>query len=102
MKTKLTLDFIWIPASLGGHGAVPYTGMRLTIRWQRYIDAYLQCTRDIECSSLNYDPKTLHGTATYFFASNEPVPSEWLRNGELVELLNGFRVLAVGRITKPA
>jgi hypothetical protein len=100
MKTELTLDFIWIPASLGGHSSTPYTGMRMTIRWQRYINAYLQYARDIECRSLNFDPETLQGTATCFFPSDEPISPEWLCDGELVELLSGFRVLAVGRIIK--
>lgn len=100
MKTNLTLDFVWIPPSLGGHSHAPYKGMRLTIRWQRQIEAYLQCARDIECHTLRFDTKTSHGTAICTLSSDEPVPPEWLCDGELIELLNGFRVLAVGRISR--
>lgn len=95
---ELTFDFIWIPTSLGGHNGDPWIGMRVQIRWQKYVEAYLQCIRDVQCESLVFDSKTLQGTATCFFGSDEPIPPEWLREGELIELLSGFRVLAVGRI----
>jgi hypothetical protein len=47
---------------------------------------------------MGFDPLTSKGKARCTFASAEAVPSEWLQDGELVELLNGFRVLAVGKI----
>lgn len=100
MIKEFAIDFIWIPSALGGHSAGPYTGMRMTIRWQRHIDAYMQFARDIECQLLNFDPKTLQGTAKCFFASAGPIPEDWLSEGELVELLSGFRVLAIGKIKK--
>lgn len=98
MKQRLTIDFVWIPPSLGGHTTIPYTGMRATIRWQRHIEAFLQCARDLECRLLSFDPTTSVGRASCFLTSDEPVPPEWLHDGELVELLSGFRVLAVGRL----
>ena len=100
VRMEISLEFIWIPESLGGHVADPYTGMRLTIRWQRHIDAYLKCARDVECSLDSFDAPTSQGVAICRFASDDPVPAEWLQEGELVELLSGFRVLAVGRIVK--
>lgn len=72
--------------------------MRVQIRWQKYIEAYLQCVRDIQCESLIFDPKALQGRATCFFGSDEPIPEKWLQDGELIELLDGFRVLAIGKI----
>jgi hypothetical protein len=98
MNTELTLNFLWIPPDLGGHGSGPYSGMRLQIRWQRHLEEYLRCARDIECNILHFDPSTSKGKALCTFASDETPPSEWLQNGELVELLNGFRVLAIGKI----
>jgi hypothetical protein len=100
MKKILTIDFFWIPASVGGHRSDPYSGMRLTIRWQRHIEAFLQRARDVECGTLSFDPEKAQGKATFSFLSSDPVPSDWLREGELVELLSGYRVLAVGRITE--
>ena len=98
MKNDLVLDFIWIPAELGGHSAEPYSGMRLSIRWQRFLDAYLQCARDVDCRVLTYDPSTLRGRAACSFSSGAPVEAEWLQEGQFIELLNGFRVLAVGKV----
>lgn len=98
MKSDLVLDFMWIPAELGGHSAEPYSGMRLSIRWQRFLDAYLQCARDVECRVLAYDSSTSRGQAACFLSSGAPVAAEWLEEGQLIELLNGFRVLAVGKV----
>ena len=99
MQKDLVLDFLWIPAELGGHSAEPYSGMRLSIRWQRFLDAYLQCARDVECRVLAYDSSTSRGKVACTLSSGAPVPAEWLQDGQLIELLNGFRVLAVGRVS---
>lgn len=99
MKTDLVIDFTWIPPDLGGHNADPYSGMRLTIRWQKYLQDYLQCALDVECQLLAYDLSTSRGRAVCTLATATTVPAEWLQEGQLVELLNGFRVLAVGKIT---
>lgn len=100
MNRRITLDFIWIPLSLGGHSSQPYDGMRLTIRWQRLIREYLQCARDVECQILGFDAETAQGVVNCSFLSNESVSEEWLVNGELVELLSGYRVLAIGKIVE--
>lgn len=100
MKTELRLDFVWIPSDLGGHHAAPYTGMRLSIRWQRHPEAYLQCARDVECTLSSYDPTTCRGRAVCSLSTEAAIPGDWLQQGELVELLNGFRVLAVGKIIR--
>ena len=98
LENKISIHFIWIPQDLGGHSAAPWPGMRLTIRWQRYIEDYLKIARDTECQLESFDPATGRGTATCLFRSDIPLPEDWLRDGELIELLSGFRVLAVGRI----
>lgn len=100
MNTILRFDFIWIPGSLGGHSAEPYEGMRTTIRWQKYLNEFLQCARDVQWETIDFDPATSQGQATCRLTSDAPLPNEWLKDGELIELLSGFRVLAVGRITK--
>lgn len=101
MKTSLIVDFLWIPSDLGGHRAEPYTGMRLSIRWQQFLDDYLRHARDVECSILVYDVRSSRGKAVCVLSSEQPVAGEWLREGQLVELLNGFRVLAVGKVASP-
>jgi len=100
MSIKLRFDFIWIPNYLGGHSAEPYEGMRTTIRWQKYLNEFLQCARDVQWEAFSFDPGNLQGSATCKLTSEEPLPEEWLKDGELIELLSGFHVLAIGRITK--
>jgi hypothetical protein len=98
MRTKIQIDYIWIPASLGGHSGSPRKGMRTEIRWQRYLAEFLEGARDVQWEELSFDPDTLQGSATCSFSPDVTIPNEWLQDGELVELLNGFRVLAVARI----
>jgi hypothetical protein len=101
MAHAFTLNFLWIPPDLGGHKAGPWSGMRPQIRWQRYVAEYLKGARDVQCSILDFDPATSRGRAHCTFSSPDPVPADWLRDGELVELLSAHRVLAVGRIENP-
>lgn len=100
MNARFQFNFIWVPSSLGGHSGEPYEGMRTTIRWQRYINEFLQCARDVQWEAINFDTKSFQGQATCKLTSPDEVPDEWLKDGVLIEMLSGFRVLAVGRITK--
>ena len=100
MSMELDIVYLWVPRDLGGHRAEPYTGMRLTLRWQRYIEEFLHRARDVECSQLTFEPSSGRGAATLRFVSDDPVPEEWTRVGELIELLNGHRVLALGKIER--
>lgn len=99
MSTELDIDYLWIPRALGGHRSEPYIGMRPGIRWQRYIREHLERSRDIECTKVTFDRDSMRGSATVRTVSDDPIPTEWLREGELVELVDGYKVLAVGRIT---
>ena len=98
MSTRLQFSFIWIPNSLGGHDGEPYEGMRTTIRWQKYLSEFMKCARDVQWEVIDFDSKTLQGKATCKLTSDKLLPAEWLKDGELIEMLNGFRVLAIGRI----
>jgi len=72
--------------------------MRLTVRWQRHLDEHLQGARDVDCRLLDFDPDTLRGRAICAYSTEPPISPDWLQDGQLIELLNGFRVLAVGKI----
>lgn len=74
--------------------------MRTQIRWQRHLTEFLQGARDVESELLAFDPLTSKGKAVCTFASPDAIPAEWREEGELIELLNGFRVLAVGKIVR--
>lgn len=74
--------------------------MRVNIRWQNHIEDYLENVRDIECSIVSYDPETLQGEVTGRLRTDADISADWLNAGEPVELLNGYRVLAVGCISE--
>jgi hypothetical protein len=99
MSTELDIEYLWIPHALGGHRAAPYVGMRPTIRWQRYLQEHLERSRDVECTRITFDPASQRGSATVRLISDDPMPPEWLHEGNLIELLDGYKVIAVGRIT---
>jgi hypothetical protein len=99
MSTEIEIEYLWVPHALGGHRAEPYVGMRPTIRWQRYLHEHLERSRDVECTRITFDPGCQRGSATVRLISDDPVPPEWLREGNLIELLDGYKVIAVGRIT---
>ena len=98
MSVILRFMYIWIPSYLGGYSGEPYKGMRTTVRWQRFLSEYLQCARDIQWDETEFEPATAQGVATCRFTSSMPLPDEWLKEGELIEILSGFRVLAIGKI----
>jgi hypothetical protein len=100
MTKQVTVDFIWIPPDLGGHRHSPYLGMRLSMRWQQFIDAHLKRTRDVQCNDLVFTESSRRGLGVFTLISNDGIPDEFFHPGQLIELLSGFRVLAVGRILK--
>ena len=55
MKIKLSFKFIWIPYHLGGHKGEPFIGMKTSIRWQRLVEEYLKCSRDIEWQDVSFE-----------------------------------------------
>lgn len=93
---RLRVDCFWIPHSHGGRRFGPHPGLRLGIRWQKYIQEGLDIYRDIQIDEISFDSSTNQGIADLLLMSD--VPSEWTRNGELVEFLEGFKVVAVGYI----
>ncbi len=97
---NIKFDFIWIPRKFGGHLIEPYLGMRTTIRWQRYINEYLQCSRSIQWQFIDFDSRSQQGQAICCFASDDFLPETWFEEGELIEILDGYRVIAIGCLTK--
>jgi hypothetical protein len=97
MKKQFYIDFLWIPSDLGGHSGAPYSGMRCEIRWQQHLEDYLKCALDVECQLIAFDHQTSRGRAICMLSQRASPAAKWLQDGEQVELLNGPRVLAVGR-----
>ncbi|ABX04861.1 MAG TPA: hypothetical protein DEF47_08485 [Herpetosiphon sp.] len=100
MAIWISIEFFWIPKQFGGHSGPPWNNMRPGIRWQRNIEAHIKERRDIQCIKLEYDPTTLEGFATCRFIADHPLPDRSLEQGARIELLAGYNILAVGKITE--
>lgn len=101
-NAPIDVDFLWVPPHLGGHRGAPYTGMRLQVRWQHHVKDWLDRIWDVECVTLSFVEATGEGRGTFRFTSPDPLPDGWLQVGEPLEMLNGHRVLAVGKIVGTA
>lgn len=91
-------EFSWVPKHIGGHQGPPYEGMRTTVRWQRHVAESLENGIDVQWKDLDFDSDSQNGNARGELSGHVVVPEAWVTEGELVEFLNGFRVLAVGKI----
>lgn len=92
--TTLSMHCLWVPPSFGGRFTEAHTGLRLGIRWQRHVYDGQDNYRDVEFVRVTVDPSTRQGPALVNLVSK--VPSDWLQHGELVEILEGFKVVAIG------
>ncbi len=97
MKT-ITVAVTWIKAEFGGRSHLPFIGMRPIIRFQRYIDEWLSIASDVEIKELEIDETTWSGITKLQFSSRIPDNLNGLKEGELIELLDAYRVIAVGKI----
>ncbi|KPL84902.1 hypothetical protein [Herpetosiphon geysericola] len=99
MAILISIDFFWIPKHFGGHSGPPWNNMSLSIRWQRNIKTYIAERRDIKCIKFEYDPSTREGFAICRLLTHDPLPNDSLQQGARIEMLDGYNVLAVGKIT---
>lgn len=97
---ELTVEFLWVPQCLGGHGAEPFEGMRTTIRWQRFLYESMQNAQDAEWSNIVYLSESQQGKAVCTLKAPELTPDNVDPAGEFVEFLSGYRVIAIGRVQK--
>lgn len=94
MIMQITLKLVWIPVEAGGRKHVPQVGFRCGLRWQRYLDESLKMYRDVTVVSLEKGERGL--VSAKCSPISEEIPNEWLRPGEGIELLDGYKVIAVG------
>jgi len=94
----MTIEFIMIPAHLGGRTHPLFETMWINFRWQRY-PAWLW---SIRIMNLEYDPATRIGYAQQCaLIVEEPCTESWLQPGQLLELCEGPTVVAIGKIVEP-
>jgi len=99
MMLTINADVIWIKPEYGGRSKAPVVGLRPTIRFQRYIADWMEIAWDVEIIDLDIDENTWTGSVILKFIRNVKPKTEWLKEGELIELLDAYRVIAVGKIS---
>jgi hypothetical protein len=98
MSLTLIVKTIWIKSDFGGRPFEPVVGLRPIIRFQRYVADWFLEAWDVEIVGLDIDPDNWSGLTKIRFARNITPKKEWLKEGELIELLDAYRVIAVGKI----
>lgn len=89
----------WIPSSCGGKVGPPTKGLRLIIRFQRYISDWVETATIVTVAELGVIDEWGNGKASLEFL---PHISELrgLHPKELIELPEAYNVVAVGKITE--
>ena len=90
--------FVWIKSEYGGRSMEPVIGLKPTIRFQRYVEDWMKTSWDVEIIELDICTDNWSGSAKMKFTRNPSPKMEWLKKGELLELLDAYRVVAVGKI----
>jgi hypothetical protein len=98
MKLILVAAIVWIRSDFGGRSNEPVIGLRPSIRFQKYVSDWMMVARDVEIIDLDIDTNTWSGIVKMKFTRNVSPREEWLKKGELIELLDAYRVIAVGKI----
>src|SRR5687768_12168385 len=96
MTLRVTL--CWIPAEFGGHLNPPMLGLRPTIRFQRNVAGWLTLAWDVQLTAWEASTSPLTGVGVLTFSGDATPEAVYLQPDDLIELLDGYRVIAVGRI----
>ncbi|MCX6840581.1 MAG: hypothetical protein NTX35_22600 [Verrucomicrobia bacterium] len=97
---QFTANLQWIKEQFGGRTHMPVAGLRPMIRIQRQVRSWLDEAVDVSVLSLGCDPETWSGEATIKVSPNSTRIFEQPQAGELIELLDGYRVIAVGKVIR--
>ncbi len=100
MTQKIVAAIVqWIRPECGGRLFPPVIGLRPIIRFQRYVEQWLESAWDIEIIDIDFDSITLISTVKFRLSPNAPEQLDGLlRENELIEILDAYRVIAVGKI----
>ena len=96
MGMRLLIAVEWIRADCGGRRLPPTVGLRPTVRWQRHVAEWLSGAWDAEIVEIAPLSTERVGEAVLRFSDGAEISPEWTRAGELIELLDGPRVIGVG------
>ena len=99
--TEITARVDWISAAAGGRAHPPFCGLRPMVRWQRHVGESQESAWDGEICRLA-PPEDDYRLVQLRFVEKATINPDWLAVGELIELLDGARVIAVGVIEQDA
>lgn len=95
-----TAKIIWISPVHGGRKSPPFIGYRPTIRFQRHVEDWLKGASDVEIMSFANSDDTSDKSEVGLKFINYSACDKFVIEGELIELLEGYRVIGVGKIAK--
>ncbi|XSG77492.1 hypothetical protein ACP8Y2_10830 [Herpetosiphon llansteffanensis] len=94
MSNSIAFDFFWLPEQFSGHSQSPFVHMQTNIRGE----CIQFPMRMIEWIQLEYDQITSQGYALGKFIAAIPIHKEQFKCGELIKLIDGYTIIAVGKI----
>ena len=104
MTMEMRAQVQWIRSEFGGRKKAPLAGLRPTIRFQRGVPDWLSGGRDVEVTDLHLEGDSWCGSLEFRLANakfeSEEKTAKYLVEGELFELLDGYRVIGVGKIVE--
>jgi len=98
MSLILTSTIIWIPSECGGRSHPPVLGLRPTIRFQRNVEAWSKVAWDVEIIRIGASQVAGIGNVDLRFSKGASPDIKVVKPGELIELLDAYRVIGVGKI----
>lgn len=88
----------WIKSDYGGRQHLPSISLKPCIRFQKYIGEWMQSAWDVEIIDLEIDEHSWESTSKFKLPINAPSEMKGLETGEVIELLDAYRVIGVGKI----
>ena len=98
MSLIVTSLITWIPAECGGRTSPPNLGLRPTIRFQRNTETWLKIAWDVQITHLDISQKNGTVVVKLRFSEKASPDMTYVQSGELIELLEAYRVIGVGKI----
>lgn len=95
---KIVALLQWVHSDCGGREKTPPVGAHVGFRLQKYFLDCLKIYRDVQIIKLEMDEVRGVTKAELRFLSSILDPKERLKKGQLIELLDVYTVIAVGKI----
>ena len=98
MSLILYATIAWIPVECGGTAGLPIEGLRPIIRFQRNLDEWSNVAWDVQITRIDAGTLGRTGNVELTFSKDAFPDMNYVKPGELIELLDAYRVIGVGKI----